>query len=79
MAKISEVLAKAQKDPVVLMDLFTDVEEALIRHDIIVDSEDLPDLKEAIKTTKADLAAELTRFQVIYAEEGRWGGKLKRT
>jgi len=74
MAKISEVLAKAQKDPVLLMDLITDVEAALGQHNIDVDSGDLPDLKAAMKTIKADLAAQLTRLQVSYAEEGRWGG-----
>ena len=74
MAKISEVLAKAQKDPVLLMDLITDVEAALSQHNIDVDFGDLPDLKAAMKTIKADLSAQLTRLQVSYAEEGRWGG-----
>lgn len=74
MAKISEVLHKAQADGIFLFDLFADVDGALSKHKISVDAKDIPDLKSAIKTTKADLAAELTRLQVSYAEEGRWGG-----
>ena len=74
MVKISEVLAKAQSDSVILNDLLTDVEAALNKHNLTVEAADLPDLKTATKTIKAELAAGLTRFQVIYAEEGRWGG-----
>lgn len=74
MAKLSEVFLKAQANPVLLMDLMTDVGGALDRHGIKIDEKDMPELKAAIVRIKADLAAELTRLQVSYAEEGRWGG-----
>ncbi|WP_319413211.1 hypothetical protein [uncultured Cohaesibacter sp.] len=74
MLKVSEILAKAQHDNVLLMDLITDVDAALSTHNLDVDAAAIPDLKKAMTSIKAELAAGLTRLQVTYADSGRWGG-----
>ena len=76
MMKISEVIAKSLKDGVLLMDLFTDVKAALNKHGIEIDAADVPDLTKVMQSARADLAANLTRAEILYAQEGRFGGIL---